>query len=125
MLKITITDLPDEQRWSLQGRLVGQWAVELRSAWRDAQRGGDTRRCVIELIDVTFIDRVGEDVLAEIMSDGAEFFASGVYTTHLLANLRSALKRTPPGKRNQEESDAPDPSIAGRVLQSGRREEPE
>jgi anti-anti-sigma regulatory factor len=63
MLKIIITDCSDEQRWSLQGRLVGQWAAELRSAWRDAQRGGDTRRCVIELIDVTFIDRVGEDVL--------------------------------------------------------------
>jgi anti-anti-sigma regulatory factor len=93
MLKITITDLPDEQRWSLQGRLVGQSAAELRSAWI-ARRGADTRRCLVELIDVTFIDRSGEDVLAEIMSDGAEFIASDVYATHLLGNLRSALKRT-------------------------------
>ena len=92
MLKITITDLPDEQRWSLQGRLVGQSAAELRSAWR-ARRGVDTPRCLVELIDVTFIDRSGEDVLAEIMSDGAEFIASDVYTTHLLSNLRSALRR--------------------------------
>ena len=106
MLKITITDSWNEQRWFVQGRLVGQWAVELRSAWREARRGGDTRRCVIELIDVTFIDRSGEDVLAEIISDGAEFIASDVYTTHLLANLRSALKRTRAVKRKQEESDA-------------------
>ena len=106
MLKITITASFDEQRWSLQGRLVGQWAAELRSAWRDARRGWDTRRCVIELIDVTFIDRSGEDVLAEIISDGAEFIASDVYTTHLLANLRSALKRTRAVKRKQEECDA-------------------
>jgi hypothetical protein len=35
VLKITITDLPDEQRWSLQGQLVGQWASELRSTWRE------------------------------------------------------------------------------------------
>jgi hypothetical protein len=28
VLKITITDLPDEQRWSLQGQLVGQWAAD-------------------------------------------------------------------------------------------------
>ena len=106
MLKIIITDSVDAQRWSLQGRLVGQWAAELRSAWREARRGGDTRRCVIELIDVTFTDQSGEDVLAEIMSDGAEFIASDVYTKHLLANLRSALKRTRAGKRKQEESDA-------------------
>jgi len=31
VLKITITDLSDEQRWSLQGQLVGQWAAELKS----------------------------------------------------------------------------------------------
>jgi hypothetical protein len=105
VLKITITDWPDEQRWSVQGRLVGQWAVELRSAWKEARRGVDTRRCVIELIDVTFIDRSGEDVLAENMSDGAELIASDAYTTDLLANLRSALKRTRAGKRKQEESD--------------------
>jgi len=102
MLKITISDLLDEQRWSLQGRLVGQSAAELRSAWR-ARRGVGTPRCLVELIDVTFIDRSGEDVLAEIMSDGAEFIASDVYTTHLLGNLRSAL--TSARKRKQEESD--------------------
>lgn len=104
MLKITITDLPDEQRWSLQGRLVGQSAAELRSAWR-ARRGVATPRCLVELIDVIFIDRSGEDVLAEIMSDGAEFIASDVYTTHLLNNLRSALKSTRARTRKKEESD--------------------
>jgi hypothetical protein len=104
MLKITITDLHDEQRWSLQGRLVGQSAAELRSAWR-ARRGVATPRCLVELIDVTFIDRSGEDVLAEIMNDGAEFIASDVYTTHLLNNLGSASKRTRAPKRKQEESD--------------------
>jgi hypothetical protein len=42
MLKIPITDLPDEQRWSLQGQLVGQWATELMSIWREAHHPGDT-----------------------------------------------------------------------------------
>jgi hypothetical protein len=106
MLKITINELPDGQRWCLQGRLVEQWASELRSAWREAQCGGDTRKRVVQLIDVTFIDRGGEHVLAEIMSDGAEFIASDVYTTHLLDDLRSALKRTRARKRKHEESDA-------------------
>jgi len=94
VLKITITDLPDEQRWSLQGQLVGQWAAELRSTWREGRHEGDTRRCIVELIDVTFVDRNGEAVLAEIMSHGAEFIARDVYTKHLLRTLRSELQRS-------------------------------
>jgi hypothetical protein len=93
VLKITITDLSDEQRWSLQGQLVGQWAVELQSMWREAHRVEDTRRRIVELTEVTSIDRNGETVLAEIMSQGAEFIASDVYTKHLLRNMRSELKR--------------------------------
>ncbi len=93
MLKITITDLAAEQRWSLQGQLVGRWAAELKSTWREARRARDTRKFIVELSDVTSIDRDGEAVLAEIMSQGAEFIASDVYTKHLLRNLRTELKR--------------------------------
>src|SRR5690242_3458972 len=45
VLKITITDLSDGQRWSLQGQLVGQWAVVLQSTWREARRTHDTQKC--------------------------------------------------------------------------------
>ena len=93
MLKITITGSPDEQKWSLQGQLVGQWAAELKSAWRAARQIGDTRKCIVELIEVTSIDRSGEAVLAELMSQGTEFIASDVYTKHLLQNLRSELEQ--------------------------------
>jgi ABC-type transporter Mla MlaB component len=93
MLRITITDLPGEQRWSLEGRLVGQWAAELKSTWRTAANEGTTRRCIVDLIEVTSIDKSGEAVLAEIMSQGAEFISGDVYTTHLLRNLRAELRR--------------------------------
>jgi len=94
VLKITMTDSPEEQRWSLQGQLVGQWAAELRSTWRKAHVAGDTRKCIVELIEVTSIDRNGEEALSEIMSHGGEFVASDVYTKHLLLNLRSELERS-------------------------------
>jgi hypothetical protein len=94
VLKIAITDSVDEQRWSLQGQLVGQWAAEFRSTWKEAHHMGDTRKCIVELIEVTSIDRNGEEVLAEIMSQGAEFISGDVYTKHLLRNLRSELKRS-------------------------------
>ena len=94
MLKIAVTELSDEQRWSLQGQLAGQWAAELKPIWREAHHAGNKRRRTVDLIEVTSIDRNGEAVLAEIMSQGAEFIASDVYTKHLLRNLRSELKRS-------------------------------
>jgi hypothetical protein len=89
-----MTNSPEEQRWSLQGQLVGQWATELRSTWRKAHAVGDTRKCIVELIEVTSIDRNGEEALSEIMSHGGEFIASDVYTKHLLQNLRRELGRS-------------------------------
>ena len=77
----------------MQGHLVGQWADELKSTWKEAHHSGDRRRCIVDLIDVTSIDRNGEAVLAEIMSDGADFISGDVYTKHLLRNLRAELKR--------------------------------
>jgi hypothetical protein len=73
---------------------VGQWAAELESCWTEARQVRDTRRCIVELIEVTSIDRNGEAVLAKIMSQGVEFIASDVYTKHLLRNLRSGLRRS-------------------------------
>jgi hypothetical protein len=89
-----MTNTPEEQRWSLQGQLVGQWAAELRSTWRKAHIVGGTRKCIVELIEVTLIDRDGEEALSEIMSHGGEFIASDVYTKHLLQNLRGELERS-------------------------------
>jgi hypothetical protein len=94
VLKITISDLPDEQRWFLQGLLVGPWAAELRSTWRDARQVGEKRKCIVELTEVTAIDQNGEAVLAEIMSQGAEFIAGDVYTKYLLRKMRGELKRS-------------------------------
>jgi hypothetical protein len=89
-----MTNSPEEQRWSLQGQLVGQWAAEFRSTWRKAHVAGDNRKCLVELTEVTSIDRNGEEALSEIMSHGSEFIASDVYTKHLLQNLRSELERS-------------------------------
>jgi ABC-type transporter Mla MlaB component len=99
-----MNELPDEQRWSLQGHLVGEWADELMSTWRKKRQVGDTRKCIVELIEVTSIDRNGEAVLAELMSQGVEFIASDVYTKHVLQNLRSELEPSRMDKKQKNES---------------------
>ena len=104
MLRITVTDLPDEQRWLLEGRLVGPWASELRMTWRNARRESDTRRCIVELNNVTFIDQSGEAVLKEIMSQGAEFITRSVYTKQILQNVSAELERTRMKKEKENDT---------------------
>jgi ABC-type transporter Mla MlaB component len=95
VLRITITDFPDEQRWSLEGRLLGPWAAELISLWRERRHPHETRKCVVELNHVTFIDRTGEAALTEIMSQGAEIIGGGVYTKQKFDGLRTCSKLSP------------------------------
>jgi anti-anti-sigma regulatory factor len=93
MLKITNNAAVNEERWILSGQLAGPWVAEFRSNWdqvRDRSRGG---RYVIDLSDVTFIDESGEGLLGELRDEGAEFVARGVFTKHLLENLKSREKR--------------------------------
>ena len=92
MLRITITDLPDEQRWSLEGCLAGPWAAELSSLWREKRQERNGRKCIVELSDVTVIDGIGENALAEIMTQGAEIIAGGVYTKQRLGDLFNESK---------------------------------
>ena len=89
MLKIANSATFNEQRWVLSGRLAGRWVAELRSNWDQVRDGIRGRRYVIDLSDVTCIDRRGEGLLGELRDEGAEFVAGGVYTKHLLENLRT------------------------------------
>jgi ABC-type transporter Mla MlaB component len=93
VLRITITDFPDEQRWYLEGRLIGPWAAELSSLWTEKRAQSDTRRCIVELNHVTSIDRTGEAALAEIVSQGAELVSAGVYTKQKLGSLLNRPKQ--------------------------------
>lgn len=102
MLKIDITDSPDERGWSLHGGLAGEWATELKLAWRKVRHQGDTHKCVIDLTQVTHIDRSGETVLAEMMAQGAEFVAKDLYTKGLLRRLRAESTRSRVAKRRED-----------------------
>ena len=96
-MRITIIDTAAEQKWVLQGRLIGPWAAELRSSWKKSHPECNGRECVVDLSDVTFIDGRGESVLERMMKQGAHFIVRGLYATHVIANLETRCK-VPNGK---------------------------
>jgi hypothetical protein len=92
MLKITITETPKEMRCVLQGRLFGPWVSELGAIWRRVTRTRNGRACIVELNDVTFIDKGAEELLRTMSREGAQFIADGLYIKHVLAGLKMCGK---------------------------------
>ncbi len=87
MLRITVTETTSEQRWILQGRLTGSSIEELISSWRANRRCQPSQSCLVDLNEITSIDKDGEQVLLMMIRDGAKFVATGLYTKHLLESL--------------------------------------
>jgi uncharacterized membrane protein len=88
MLRITVVENALEDQWTLQGTLTKCSVAELLSSWR-ASSWPVGRRRIVNLDKVTSIDKSGEEALAMIMRDGATVVATGVYTRHLLDELRA------------------------------------
>jgi len=88
MLRITVVENASEDQWTLQGTLTKYSVAELLSSWR-ASTCPSGRRRIVNLDKVTSIDKSGEEALSMIMRDGATVVASGVYTRHLLDELRA------------------------------------
>src|SRR3989449_4555580 len=61
MLKISFSETPAEERWILHGLLTDPWVQEFRACWQKNHRTEVRRACIVDLNEVTFIDKCGED----------------------------------------------------------------
>jgi outer membrane protein TolC len=92
MLKISFSEMPTKEKWILEGRLTEPWVRELRTSWKRNHRTAKERACVVDLKEVTFVDRTGERLLRAIVREGAQCIASGIYVKHILENLTTKGK---------------------------------
>lgn len=104
MLRTMITDTPFGQKWVLQGRLCGVWALDLQEKWLSTRSAREGRKCAVDLEDVVFVDAKGECVLLQMVSEGAVLRASRLYMKHFLESLkekqRQISKETQPCQSN-------------------------
>jgi hypothetical protein len=84
VLKITRIETSAEEKWTLQGHLVGLWVSELRRCWKETHRIDNSLKCIVDVNDVTLIDKKGERLLRTMSKEGVQFIASGIYIKHLL-----------------------------------------
>src|ERR1700733_12391056 len=94
MLKVNFTQTAAEEKWILHGRLSGPWVDELRTCWKVNHCTDTGRACIVDLNEVTFIDKNGEQLLRMLAEDGAQFTGSGTYIKHVIELLSLPSKRS-------------------------------
>jgi hypothetical protein len=94
MLKISFSETPEEEKWILEGRLSGAWVRELRVSWKKNHHTDKKRVCIVDLNEVTFIDKTAERLLRVLRDEGAQFISGGCYVRHIVERLKVRRKRT-------------------------------
>ena len=87
MFKISIVETQAQRRLVVEGQLIAPWSAEVELAWRKATEQLNGKKLVIDLADVTLISRDGENMLLQLMRDGAKFTCRGVLIKHMLKQL--------------------------------------
>jgi anti-anti-sigma regulatory factor len=93
VLRTMITDTPFEQKWVLQGRLCGVWALDLQEKWHSTKSTREGRKCAVDLEDVISVDCKGERVLLQMAREGAVLRASRAYMKHILVSLKEEQRQ--------------------------------
>ena len=87
IFKFTITENPMEEKWVLQGPLKWPWVNQLRDDWRMARHTCQGRTYIVDLTQVTFVDKIGERMLRIMANQGARFVATGMDMQRLLQRV--------------------------------------
>lgn len=87
MLMITEKDNTDVLVYLLAGMLCGDWAAEFQRCWVKAIGKAKRARIVVDLTDVTFVDDLGKEVLAQIMNKGGEIIAQDVLMKSIVEQI--------------------------------------
>jgi ABC-type transporter Mla MlaB component len=93
MMRITILDDQAEQRLVVEGKLAERFVAELESAWEQARQDAGSRPIVVDLTEVTRIDRKGEAALVAMVAEGARLTAKGIYWEYVVKQLLSEARR--------------------------------
>src|ERR1700759_5002482 len=96
MFRAELNRFADGSLLTMEGRLVGDWANEVKSL---LSQGPVPKGLIVDLTEVGYVDPIGEQVLTWLGSLGARFVARGVYAVATCKRLKLALhNKTLPDK---------------------------
>lgn len=81
MLRITVHDTPPVVTLQLEGRLAGPWVPVLEECWQGVRARDPNAVLRVDLRGLTSMDHAGQDCLAALHRQGAEFCADSLTAT--------------------------------------------
>jgi anti-anti-sigma regulatory factor len=87
MMKVQMTEAGDRVILQVAGRLTGAFAPELETCWKAILAGHPDRRILIDLKDVTCIDRAGRRLLQLMHAEGVGFVRAGLAIQDIVAQI--------------------------------------
>jgi len=106
MLKITTVKTDRRCRLVLEGNLISPWVEELKREWNDARVSAGNMPLIVDIRNVLAISPEAENVLFEMICEGAGFVCGGVHNRHIVQQL---LRKCEMRERGQ----APERIISG------------
>jgi len=78
MMKIQVNEFDDRVVLAVEGRLSGAFVPELENSWKAARAAQPDRKILVDLKQVTCIDRAGRYLLQLMHGDGVVFLRAGL-----------------------------------------------
>jgi ABC-type transporter Mla MlaB component len=81
----------EQQRLLVEGKLSGDWVDVLEKCWFEAQTSPNGAPVRIDLSGVSYVDDKGRELLARMIRDGAELWATGVMTRAVIEEITEKI----------------------------------
>jgi anti-anti-sigma regulatory factor len=90
MLRISVLNEPGITRLKMEGKLAQEWVSEARKAWSALSEMNGNAEIVVDLLNVSFVDEAGHQLLVEMRQGDAELIASGPLMSALIDEIEEA-----------------------------------
>ena len=90
MLRISVMNEPGIRRMKLEGKLAHEWVDEARKSWAELSDWRGETEIVVDLLNVSFVDDAGHQLLAEMRHAGEELMGSGPLMSALIEEIEEA-----------------------------------
>ena len=87
MLRISVVNDPQATRFKLEGKLAHEWVGEAQKTWATLSARNGRKRVMVDLLEVSFIDESGLQLLLEMHRAGAKLLGYGPMISALIEEI--------------------------------------
>ncbi|HXG66128.1 MAG TPA: hypothetical protein VNO70_13590 [Blastocatellia bacterium] len=93
MLRIDIHQEPEATSFTVAGKLVGPWVMELEKCWRAAISTEPRRAIRVNLAAVAFIDAKGRELLTRMRRQGVTLVPTGCLMKAIVDEIEGEVEK--------------------------------